>query len=656
VRFDKSTSTETLQDLDYPFVAPCSSTFSEKEPATSQWKDLIQTLHGDAFYKDSSLSNLWFGQDLYCAERCTSDSLSETFKQAAARDYVYRYWVDNMPAATKFETDETIRTNYWAGVPLAVPTEEGDLLVMNHINIELYYERVNDDDFRIVRTVIQPFSVDHSAATIYSCNSTVSRLEREHTNYEMVSFSPPVYLEDAASVKFTYDLIFRDVTDTKRNQHRTRWQILLSMDSAQPVAVKMLGIVVSLFCTAVTSVALWVWVSRDLSYKPIQMTYDVEPTPVALEELRMWPLSSRLFFPPRRGQRWFVAVCATGAHLLWTSLWFAILFRVGIISQSLWHDILTAGFVLHLLGTVPAGYVAGRLEGGIFHGSFTSVVQVTTMTTFGFFIIGFFVILLCYNGLVDSTTSPIRITGSHIGIMISTSFCFFPLTLLGAYLGHRHGPIEDFPVSQGSGGYHDLDLQKEEEAENSNGTNVNMSQEEIEILEWQQQASNVEVSNRYVSFCKKHGHMFAVWGLGGILPVLGVFVAYSYNVAGPVFVGYYTDNTSFLVASYLLFLICSGSVSVLGYYRQIRSQQRDDWWWSSFGTAGSAGLYLFLLTCSWLIYHNDNIETRTWFLFFVWFLFTSFGVVLITGFVGVASCIAFTKALYIRTKQRGCEI
>jgi hypothetical protein len=82
------------------------------------------------------------------------------------------------------------------------------------------------------------------------------------------------------------------------------------------------------------------------------------------EELQMWPLSTRVFFPPRTSQLLFCAACGTGAHLAVAGLVFVVLFRTGIVSQLLWSNILTPAVVVYSVCAVVGGYVTGRSNSG----------------------------------------------------------------------------------------------------------------------------------------------------------------------------------------------------------------------------------------------------------------------------------------------------
>jgi transmembrane 9 superfamily protein 2/4 len=144
--------------------------------------------------------------------------------------------------------------------------------------------------------------------------------------------------------------------------------------------------------------------------------------------------------------------------------------------------------------------------------------------------------------------------------------------------------------------------------------------------------------------------------VGGILPVICCFIEYSYGVAGPIYRDFYSEYR-FAFATFLLFCTCTGLVTLLLYYGQLRINNYS-WWWASFATGASSGIYIFILSMSWLIYSvatTADVEANTVGIYFLWFAFLSLGVSLITGFVGVACCIEFNRLLYCNAMRRGDE-
>ena len=709
LKVNKLTSPDTLESIDYPLLAICWTNDDHRVyPSSSTWKRSMESLHADAFYTLASLEGSTDGtggirmkQDVACQPRCRMDldRLSDKEKHQLVQ-YGIHHWLDNMPTAVQIEDDTKITTRYWSGVPMARKgnnhqnddarfnrTLPNEIYIYNHYNFVIQYERASSSAssyYRVIRTTIQPYSIQQPSdagvnMAVASCNASASAATGaavvEHTNYDMLVSIPPQ--PATGQVLFTYDVIWQEIMESNNKNHfKKRWDVFLTMDNAQPYAVKFLGVLVSLLICAVLYGSLWTWVMRDLSYKPVltQVEWDDEDndgehhiaavaaaaaaaaaahsddmgdsgtttntaTTTTLpdmmqEELQMWPLSARVFFPPRTSPLLFCAACGTGAHLAATGLIFVVLFRTGIVSQSLWSNILTPAVVVYSVCAVVGGYMTGRLA-CLFHCVKADALKGSLITAICYPSIGVLVLYLVYDIFPSSEAPVYHVVSNSLPLMLIWFFCIVPLTLSGGWWGYRSGPLTNFPVSEGNMGYHDLDVQE----------HGNNNQEDDPTEKTKQRKCGCRYQSSY---------MIVMLLVGGILPVLGVFVSYAYDVAGPVFVGYYVDPSSFLIASYALFILSSCGVSMLLYYRQLRAQ-RYDWWWTSFVSGGSSGLYLFILTMTWLVFNISvgDVNGHVWALYTLWFAYTSLGAFLMTGFAGVLGCICLTRMLYnFATRQR----
>jgi len=81
-------------------------------------------------------------------------------------DYHYNWIVDNIPAAAKYQTDEKNGTTVYLsdGFPLGFSDpNSGTAYVNNHVNINIHYHEVEGeiDKYRVVRFIVEPFSINH---------------------------------------------------------------------------------------------------------------------------------------------------------------------------------------------------------------------------------------------------------------------------------------------------------------------------------------------------------------------------------------------------------------------------------------------------------------------------------------------------------------
>ena len=562
--------------------------------------------------------------------------------------------------AVSFSISETIGVSYWGGIPvgfggqdstanensrnssMTLTSSDSDaaMIINNHWNIQVWYRPSKHDteSYSIVRVIIEPFSVqqESSQGKLDSCDTNNAQ-NPVHTSYDMVYNFPMQSFMGNQPFQFTYDVIWTEAPDDV--PHNKRWDVYLEMDGAIPNYVEFAGFFLGGFILVALAGVLFTWVLRDLSYKPIidhqqeDLQFDGESADASSVqiEIQMWPLSNRIFFPPTRARLLLCIACGTGAQLFATAFSFIVLFRVGIISQSQGARVLTPGFVLFCMSSAFGGYVTARLY-AMFHGDFKIALVASLVAAIAYPLIGLVVVYIVYD-ILPLSDAPDYNVSSNISPLIILWICFiWPVTVLFGYLGYRGGPIQNFPVSEGSTGYHDLNLQNDDKKE-----------------------SDGERRNRWLmwnEFTKKYRIPILLF-TGGLLPILSCFVNYSYGVAGPTLLRYYAVRP-YMISSFLIFMLLSGTEAVLLFYRQIRTQPTYEWWWASFSAAGSAGIYIFALSMSYLLFRGQesNLSGSTVVSYMIWFAFTSFGVLLMTGFMGVSLNILFIRTLYTYIMNR----
>jgi transmembrane 9 superfamily protein 2/4 len=160
------TSTKTQLPLDYyrfPFCPPAGG-------ITRVNQNLGEFLAGDIISNSPYL--LLMKNDMYCEQLCYSNlgrdqypgMLQNRVVQAISAKYHHNWIVDNMNAASKFEDDEHVTVKYWHGFPIGfVAADTGRSFIYNHVNIEIHIHEVKADPnhYRVVRFVVEPFSIKH---------------------------------------------------------------------------------------------------------------------------------------------------------------------------------------------------------------------------------------------------------------------------------------------------------------------------------------------------------------------------------------------------------------------------------------------------------------------------------------------------------------
>ena len=101
----------------------------------------------------------------------------------------------------------------------------------------------------------------------------------------------------------------------------------------------------------------------------------------------------------------------------------------------------------------------------------------------------------------------------------------------------------------------------------------------------------------------------------------------------------------FLAVVLLILVITCSEISVVLCYFQLCNEDYQ-WWWRSFLTAGSSGLYLFLYS---IVYMSTKLHfTRgvSILLYLGYMLIASYSFFMVTGTIGFLSCLVFVKVIY----------
>ena len=669
---NKLSSPVTLSSIDYKHLPLCQSNAQQPIHPGNAWDQAVTALHGDAYYEEPALP-LYFKRNIYCGQLCVLLPPSGGFgnaallQQAIQDGYSYQFLIDQLPVAYRYENQDRIDMLYWGGVPLGMShadhrddrfhsyyhdadgmrlqqqeEEQNQAFLFNHYRIEILH-----DDEHILRTTIQPFSIRHNVTDFtkwpalpmgepmpQACRDRSQHLPVYYGQLEQI---PPQPLESQDPILFTYDVVWTAYTGDSNKPYVSRWSIYLQMDDGVPLAVPLFSLLVAILINGMLMGVLVTWVLRDLSYKPLTSLVELE-TREQEQEAQLWPLSTRVFFTPRYASL-LVVCCGNGAQWLVAGLTYVILFRSGLVNESLGAAIVTPAVVLYTLASFPAGYVTGRMS-IVFHQTKRLALAESLAVATVLPIVGMVFVHVVYDVLPDPSTAPSYNAITNATPMILTwLFIAIPLTIGGGYVGYIHGPWNDFPVSSGSGGYQDLALQ-----------------DQAQDNQWESADDNNNKSpfaKQLTKFWYSSGRLPLLFLLGGLTPLACSFVEIAYGVAGPIFLGYFSSSSLFAIASFGLFLTCVAAISVLLFYKHIRMQYYQ-WWWASFVTGASSGLYIFLLSLCWICLESSGREVmgKAMFGYIMWFLLASSCVGLMTGFVAVASCALFSRMLYTFLSRR----
>jgi transmembrane 9 superfamily member 2/4 len=135
--------------------------------------------------------------------------------------------------------------------------------------------------------------------------------------------------------------------------------------------------------------------------------------------------------------------------------------------------------------------------------------------------------------------------------------------------------------------------------------------------------------------------------IGGILPFGACFVEL-YYIMSSVWMEYYYYVFGFLLVVFMILIITCAEITVLFTYFQLCSEDYH-WWWRSFCNAGSAAIYVFLY--SFVYFKQLQANTfATYILYFGYMGLCSVALFCMTGFVGMASSLWFTRVIFSSIK------
>lgn len=620
------TSSKTLMPVDFyklPFCQPEGGPKMDNE-------NLGEFLAGDRI--ESSPYLLRMKEEMYCQQLCITNLGMDEKRgmnpnkvvKAIRKEYHNNWIVDNLSAASKVEDDSTITTRYWQGFPVGFVAEvDHKAYVHNHVNIEIMYHPVEDqvNKYRVVRFTVEPFSIMHEflptaetediTATddevpkmmewatinnpIPSCNPNIPLSEREHTSYEMVTDRNRLPQPASGKVLFTYDVHWEQNDEI---HWASRWDIYLSMDNAIPAKVHWLSIANSLVIVCVLSAMIITILLRNLRQdlaRYNRLATDEEKAD-DLEEKGWKLVHADVFRPPSFSPLLLSVCCGTGAQLLCMTFWTIIFSALGFLSPAKRGFLLMAELLFYVLMGVVSGYVTARLY-KTFKGK--AWQKATVCTAMGFpgiaFTLFFIMDIMAWSyGSTDAVPFTTMLVLLVLWFGISS-----PLVFLGAYFGYKQDPLE-FPVKTSS------------------------IPRQIPDQPWFM------------------GVPFTLM-IGGILPFGACFVEL-YFIMASVWMDYYYYVFGFLLLVFFILVITCAEITLLFNYFQLCNEDYH-WWWRSFGTAGSTAIYVFLYSFVYFQQLEANSFT-TYVLYFGYMGLASFGLFLMTGFVGVVSSLWFNMTIF----------
>eukprot|EP00616_Rhizochromulina_sp_CCMP1243_P016029 CAMPEP_0118963066 /NCGR_PEP_ID=MMETSP1173-20130426/1142_1 /TAXON_ID=1034831 /ORGANISM="Rhizochromulina marina cf, Strain CCMP1243" /LENGTH=637 /DNA_ID=CAMNT_0006911381 /DNA_START=18 /DNA_END=1931 /DNA_ORIENTATION=+ len=595
LKVNKLTSVHTQLPTDYYGLKFC----KPKHGVIRANENLGEFLTGDRI--ENSPYQLFMEQDMFCNILCLENFKSSDvtkFKKAIREEYHHNWIIDNLPAASILDTDQYITTTYAGGFPVGY-FDGGKTYLFNHVNIIVEYHPL-DDGSRVVGFYVEPFTVKHRFVNFQTWDGddirTAPPLASCDKNGPMIFESIKEKQEvKPGNVLFTYDVMWR----ASNVPWASRWDIYLSMDDAVPDKVHWFSIINSLLIVIFLSAMIVMIMIRNL-HRDITRYNRVLTEEEKHEEREEsgWKLvHGDVFRPPSPYPMMFAVLCGTGLQLLCMCLATIAFAAIGFLSPANRGSLVIAILVLYVMMGSIAGYTSARLYKA-FKGKEWQRCTVYTALVFPglcFAVFLFFNVVLWAYGSTGAIpfTSMLALIAMWFGISV-------PLVFLGAYFGYKMEPMS-YPTKQ-----------------------ANVIPREIPEQPW------------YLCL------PFTV-AVGGILPFGACFVEFFF-ILSSMWMNQYYYVFGFTLLVFLILVVTCAEITVVLCYFQLCSENYH-WWWRSFLTSGSTAVYVFIYSAIYFTRLEPDLWV-TYLLYFGYMAVLSVAIFLVTGTVGFASCLWFTKKIY----------
>lgn len=600
MKVNKLDSVHTQLPYDYyslPFCSP--STIEESS------ENLGEVLSGD------KIENSMYQISMKVVESCKilckytyNKKDLEHFAEKVKQEYRVNWIVDNLPAATKFYTQETneegaveYSTHYDKGFAMGFvgsfydsPVEVA--YINNHVRLNLFYHEdpSSFNGYRIISFEVDPFSVKHEIDGAWRGKHTklTTCTPLHKVNSEMTP-QPVSGVGDSETILWTYDVNWQK-SDVK---WASRWDLYLKMTDSQIHWFSIINsTAIVLFLSAMLAMIMMRTLHRDFRrYNEI-----VEDEEAKREETGWKLVHADVFRAPSNPTALCIMV-GTGYQLLGmavTTLIFAVL---GFLSPANRGALMTALLMLFVFMGIFAGYGGTRLYRFF---KLTNWVWFTFWTAVAFpgmcFVIFFGLNILV---LQQKSTGAVPF-GTLVALLVMWFGISMPLVYLGSYLAFKQEGRQ--PVKP-----------------------VGLIPRHIPDQAW--------YLNSLLSIL-----------VGGILPFGACFIEIFF-IMSSVWLHQFYYMFGFLFIVFIILIITCAEITIVLCYFQLCHEDYH-WWWRAFLTSGSSAIYLFLYSIVYFVTKLEIDAVVSTMLFFGYMFLISVGFFLLTGTIGFVSSYYFVETIY----------
>lgn len=521
-------------------------------------------------------------------------------------NYQHHWIVDNMPVTWCYDVADVDEKYCSTGFPMGCfvtasgqPqdacvidnrfTQANTHYMFNHVSITITYHPGGDElgnrllSAKVVPTsVVQKVSKNEKGEEVLNCQK-----ENGALGYKQEEDLKGKDFE----IQYTYDVNF---VSNSNLRWASRWDYILESMSHSRIHwfSIMNSVVIVLFLSGMVGMILLRTLHRDISRYNQLMDQGEE----AQEEFGWKLVHGDVFRPPGGGM--FLSVCigmgCQIASMVFITLAFACL---GFLSPANRGGLMTCVLVLYVCLSAIGGYVSARIYKTFGGEKWKSNVIFTAFFFPGLIFSIFFILNLALWAKGSSAAIPFGTLVALLALWFGVSV---PLTFLGAYLGFKKKAIEA-PVR----------------------TN--------------QIPRQIPTQSIYTK-------PLPCIIMGGVLPFGCIFIQlffilnsiWSHQI-------YYMFGFLFLVFV-ILVITCSETAVLLCYFHLCSEDYR--WWWRSYLTSASTGLYLFAYSVHYFVTKMSITGHTSIFLYFGYTSIMCILFSLLTGTVGFFACFFFIHKIY----------
>ncbi|KAL7587717.1 transmembrane 9 superfamily member 10 isoform X1 [Lactuca sativa] len=529
-----------------------------------------------------------------------NERTSREFKEKIDDEYQVNMILDNLPLVvpiTKSEQEQDSHVQYHHGYFVGhkvwyAGMKEDKYLINNHLTFTVKFHKDPEFEYaRIVGFEVKPFSVKHQYDGEWSDDTRLTTCD-PHAKKLVAGVDPPQEIEDKNEIIFTYDVEFQE-SDVK---WASRWDTYLLMPDDQIHWFSIVNsLMIVLFLSGMVAMIMLRTLYRDIS------NYNKQEEESKFEQETGWKLLHGDVFRPPVNSDLLCVYVGTGVQFSGMILAAMIFALLGFLSPSNRGGLMTALLLLWVLMAVFGGYATTRLYKSLKKSNWKTITLKTGVMFPGIIFVMFFIL----NALIWGEKSSGAVPFSTMFALVLLWFCIsVPLVFAGGYIGFRKPAIEN-PVK------------------------TNKIPRQIPEQPWYMRSA------------------FSIL-IGGVLPFGAVFIELFFILTS-IWLHQFYYIFGFLFIVLIILLVTCAEVTIVLCYFQLCSEDYE-WWWRSYLTSGSSGIYLFIYSIMYFFTKLNITKGVSGILYFGYMLIASYCFFVLTGTIGFVACFWFTRVIYSSVK------